>query len=124
MAETEKQRLITAINASRADLTKARRGVREELDFSGKLRRSVAEHRLLWLSAGALVGLLITRRMIRPRAPVPRKIKIKRGTEPQDIGKAALIPLGAKFLFDMVKPTLMVWLREKALGRFTPRART
>ena len=123
MAETEKQRLITALNASRSDLTKAGRGVRREMDFSGKLRRSVAEHRVIWLGAGLLVGLVITRKLTQRPAPKTHKIKVKRSAEPADMGKAALIPLGAKFLFDMVKPTLMVWLREKALGRFPSRTK-
>ena len=122
MAETEKQRLITALNASRADLTKASRSLRRELDFSGKLRRSVAAHRVLWLGAGLAVGLLVTLKVTQRPAPKPRKIKIKRGAEPTDVGKAVLIPLAAKFVFDMVRPTLMLWLREKAFGRFASRA--
>jgi hypothetical protein len=123
MAETEKQRLITALNASRADLTKAGRGLRRELSFSDKLRRSVAENRAIWLGAGLVVGLLITRKLTQPPPVKTHKVKIKRGAEPADMGKAALIPLAAKFIFDMAKPTLMVWLREKAFGGLPPRAK-
>jgi len=124
MAESEKQRLIAAINAARADMTRASRGLHGELDFSGKLRRSVAEHRALWIGVGAVVGLVVTRRLMQPplKTKKEHKIKVKTGPEPKELGKAALIPLAAKFVFDLARPTLMKWMREKAIGRFTPRA--
>jgi|SRR5687768_12784198 len=118
MAESEKQRLIAAINGSRAELTRTGRAFKSELSFKTKLRRSVSEHRVAWLVVGAVAGLIITRRLTRRPDPKPRTIRIKRGAAPERIGQAALIPLAAKFVFDLARPTIMSWMRSQVLSRF------
>lgn len=123
MAETEKQRLIAAINGSRAELTRTGRALKSEFDFKAKLRRSVSEHRVVWLGVGALAGLLITRMLTRRPEPKPRTIRVKRGAAPERIGQAALIPLAAKFVFDLARPTIMAWMRSQVLSRFGGEAR-
>lgn len=118
MAESEKQRLIAAINGSRAELTRTGRALKSEFAFKAKLRRSISEHRVAWLGVGVIAGLLITRILTRRPEPKPRTIRIKRGAAPASIGKAALIPLAAKFVFDLARPTIMSWLRSQVLSRF------
>lgn len=118
MAESEKQRLIAAINGSRAELSRTGRTLKSELSFKTKLRRSVSEHRAAWLVVGVVAGLIITRRLTRRPAPKPRTIRVKRGAAPERIGRAALIPLAAKFVFDLARPTIMSWMRSQVLSRF------
>ena len=118
MAETEKQRLIAAINGSRAELGRTGRALKSELSLKTKLRRSVSEHRAVWLGIGVVAGLIVTRMLTRKPEPKPRTIRVKRGAAPERIGQAALIPLAAKFVFDLARPTIMSWMRSQVLSRF------
>ncbi len=118
MAETEKQRLVAAINSSRAELTRSGRALKSELSLKTKLRRSVSEHRTAWLGFSVVAGLIITRRLTRRPPPKQHTLRIKRGAAPERIGQAALIPLAAKFVFDLARPTIMSWMRGQVLTRF------
>ena len=103
--------LRTEIARSRERVARDLRGLRYELDFPGKLRRSFREQTVSWITAAAAVGTLIV------LLPVRKKkiyIDAKRGGKRQKKFLEAGFVLGAsKIAASMLRPVIVDFLKNR-----------
>src|SRR3954467_13712588 len=93
-------------------------GLRYELDFPLKFRKSFQRQTVLWVGAAIVIGILIA-----SLPPKTRKVKIKapkgksRGEEQKEGLLGAGLMLGAvKLLATMLKPTITQYVARKMSG--------
>jgi len=126
----EKSRRNKSTDELRADTARSRervgrdlRGLHYELDFPAKLRRSFREYTTWWLSAAAVLGLLIT------LIPMRRK-KIYFGAESDRKAKKKLVETGfalgaLKIGASLVRPAIVELVKNRLTGvARQPRARS
>src|SRR5436309_9516678 len=103
--------LRTEIARSRERVARDLRGLRYELDFPGKLRRSFREQTVSWITAAAAVGTLIV------LLPVRKKkiyIDAKRGGKRQKKFLEAGFILGAsKIAASVLRPVIVNFLKNR-----------
>jgi hypothetical protein len=103
--------LRTEIARSRERVARDLRGLRYELDFPGKLRRSFREQTVSWITAAAAVGTLIV------LLPVRKKkiyIDAKRGGKRQKKFLEAGFVLGAsKIAASVLRPVIVDFLKNR-----------
>src|SRR4029453_7053476 len=103
--------LRTEIAGSRERVARDLRGLRYELDFPGKLRRSFREQTVSWITAAAAVGTLIV------LLPVRKKkiyIDAKRGGKRQKKFLEAGFVLGAsKIAASVLRPVIVDFLKNR-----------
>jgi hypothetical protein len=102
------------IARSREALTRNLRGLRYELDFPRKIRRSFRQQTVLWIAAAVAVGILVT------VAPARRK---KIYIDPRSGGKSKHRLLEAGFIFGALKiaatllrPVIVDLVRTRLIG--------
>jgi hypothetical protein len=106
---------------SRQRVERELRGMRYELDFPGKIRRSFRHRPALWIAAAATAGLVIT-------LAISRKKKVKVDTKKSgDKAKSNLLEAGfllgvLKIAATMLKPVI-VPLIERKVSEFSSATR-
>jgi hypothetical protein len=110
-----KKTLIQELTESRQELVGYGQALRHDLDFGAKVKRGVRENPAAWFGGAALLGLVLSR-----LSPARKKLVVKgptfRGDQTKQAGKAALLLTVLKFGLDLAKPSLMAWIRDRALG--------
>ncbi len=114
----DRKELIAELAAARAALTAYATAVRHDLDLGARLKRSFQTNRTAWLGGAAVLGLLLskvpsTRRKVVIHAP---------SAEAGKAGKAGLLLLALKFGLNFAKPALLVWVKDRWLGRSAKRS--
>jgi hypothetical protein len=110
--------LTTEVARSREDLDRNLRGLRYELDFPAKLRRSFREKTVSWITAAAAVGALIA------LAPV-RKKKIYVDANRSRQAKKKLIETGfalgaLKIAASLVRPLIIEAAKSRLFSSGAP----
>jgi hypothetical protein len=110
--------LTTEVARSREDLDRNLRGLRYELDFPAKLRRSFREQTVSWITAAAVVGALIA------LAPV-RKKKIYVDANRSRQAKKKLIETGfalgaLKIAASLVRPVIIEAVKNRLFSSGAP----
>lgn len=115
-----KKSLVAELDRSRAEVSRERTHLKEDLAFGRKLKHSVARHPAVWLGGAVLIGLVLSRL---PRGRKPVKIKTRSGQEETaKAGLAAVVLLPTlKFLFSSMQPALTAWISKRAFGSTRPR---
>jgi hypothetical protein len=114
----DKAELILELARARAALASNAQGLRRDLDFSARAKKSFKKSPVPWLGGAAVLGLLIARIPGRSSAPAKkRSIKIfpQEDKAVEKAGKAGLVLGAMKIAFDLARPVLMRW----ATQRFT-----
>ncbi len=104
--QDRKNALSDQLHRARAGIQLHANGARANVDLGAKVRASFSKHRLGWIGAAALLGLILVRK------PFRRKKGVVKATADsvQKTTLAAGIGLGAaKILFDLSKPMLIGW---------------
>lgn len=105
--------LISELARARSTLTDFRQDLGEDLDIQAKLKASLTHHRGAWIGGAAGVGLLLAAFGFRrtKSAKIPAHIRRGKGKDlPSEAGKASLLVLGGKMVFDLLKPMLIGWV--------------
>ena len=103
--------LRTEIARSRERVARDLRGLRYELDFPGKLRRSFREQTVSWITAAAAVGTLIVLLLARKKKIY---IDAKRGGKRQKKFLEAGFVLGAsKIAASVLRPVIVDFLKNR-----------
>ncbi len=122
MAEDGRNELVERIADSRREMSAARAELREGWDVPAKARHHFIVHRWEYLGGAALVGTMfvLLRYSARP-APVRWVERFPgvtpRAEAPKKMGAAALLLGVAKIAFDLARPALTRWVREKVAER-------
>lgn len=110
-----KKALIHDLTESRQELVGYGEAFRHDLDFGAKVKRGVRANPAACFGGAALLGLLLSK-----LSPSRSKVVVKgptfRGDQTKQAGKAALLLTVLKFGLDLAKPSLMAWVRDRALG--------
>ena len=105
------EELREEIARSRERLTRDLRGLRYELDFPRKIRRSFQTQTVLWLAAAAAAGLLFT---VLPRRKKKVYVDLKSGKKSTGRILEAGFLLGAlKIAANVLKPVIVSFLKDK-----------
>jgi hypothetical protein len=118
MAEDERKAELTAALArSRTHLTGHWHGLRRDLDFAARARRSFARHPAVWIGGAALLGLFIARLPPRQKKSAPPARKKAESTV-EKVEKAGLLLVALKFAFSVARPALTAWITRRAADYF------
>jgi hypothetical protein len=105
------EELREEIARSRERLTRDLRGLRYELDFPRKIRRSFQTQTVLWLAAAAAAGLVFT---VLPRRKKKVCIDLKSGRKSTGRLLEAGFLLGAlKIAANVLQPVIVSFLKDK-----------
>jgi hypothetical protein len=108
MAQLEEPKLALTreLDRSRSDLGLHAAQARILANPEPKLRASFSRHRVAWIGAAAVLGLLLAKIPARTK-----KVKASRKSDPliADNAKAGLALGAFKIAFDLAKPFLMAW---------------
>lgn len=105
------EELREEIARSRERLTRDLRGLRYELDFPRKIRRSFQTQTVLWLAAAAAAGLVFT---VLPRRKKKVYVDLKSGRKPTGRILEAGFLLGAlKIAANVLQPVIVSFLKDK-----------
>jgi hypothetical protein len=105
------EELREEIARSRERLTRDLRGLRYELDFPRKIRRSFQTQTVLWLAAAAAAGLVFT---VLPRRKKKVYVDLKSGRKSTGRILEAGFVLGAlKIAANVLKPVIVSFLKDK-----------
>lgn len=109
MAEDQRKAELTADLARARSLIAQNFGaLRSDLDFSSRLKKTIAKNPAVWVGAATLVGLLFARLPGRRK-----KVMGKRETANAKVasaGKAGLLLGLLKIAFDLSRPVLTKWV--------------
>ena len=109
------------IARSRTEITRDLRGLRYELDFPRKIRRSFQTQTLLWIGGAIAIGAVLT---ILSRGKKKIYVDAKTGAKPQSKILAMGVALGAlRFASDLFKPMIMRFV-EKKMGGYASSSRS
>lgn len=105
------EELREEIARSRERLTRDLRGLRYELDFPRKIRRSFQTQTVLWLAAAAAAGLVFT---VLPRRKKKVYVDLKSGRKSTGRILEAGFLLGAlKIAANVLQPVIVSFLKDK-----------
>ncbi len=107
----EKDELISQLSRARAGISDNVAGLRHDLDFSTKLRRSFADHKTFWLTGAAIGGLLLAKFPSRRK-----KIYVKTGGDKKirEAAGAGLAAIALKFALSALRPAATSFAMKKA----------
>lgn len=110
------EELKAEIARSRERVARDFRGVRYELDFPGKIRRSFRQQTAAWVTAAVVVGALV---IVLPARKKKTSVDLKKG-ERDPKGKKILeagFALGAlRFAATLLKPVIISFITQKMRG--------
>lgn len=100
------------IAASRTALRRDFRGLRDELDFAAKARRSVVQNPVAWLGGAALFGYLLSGRK---KSKVRGRGKIPAGEPVKKLTVLGGLLAAARLLFPLARPALTSFATRKLI---------
>lgn len=105
---------------SRDRLARDLSGLRYEFDFPLKLRKSVQRHTATWISAVAVIGVIISflprrRKSVRLNADDNRGARVEK--QKKGILEAGVLMAAARIAAAMLKPALTNYLTSKLSGK-------
>jgi hypothetical protein len=116
------EELREEIARSRERLTRDLRGLRYELDFPRKIRRSFQTQTVLWLAAAVAAGLVFT---VLPRRKKKVYVDLKSGKKSTGRLLEAGFLLGAlKIAANVLKPVVVSFLKDKVSAFASGRRRS
>jgi hypothetical protein len=116
------EELREEIARSRERLTRDLRGLRYELDFPRKIRRSFQTQTVLWLAAAAAAGLVFT---VLPRRKKKVYVDLKSGRKSTGRLLEAGFLLGAlRIAANVLKPVMVSFLKDKVSAFASGRRRS
>lgn len=116
------EELREEIARSRERLTRDLRGLRYELDFPRKIRRSFQTQTVLWLAAAVAAGLVFT---VLPRRKKKVYVDLKSGKKSTGRLLEAGFLLGAlKIAANVLKPVMVSFLKDKVSAFASGRRRS
>ena len=107
----EKAALIAELASARARIASQWTGLRHDLDFPARAKRSFSIHPAPWIGGATFLGLLFGKQ--RPRT---KKIEVTRKTKSESLekaGKAGLLLGILKIVLDFVRPALTAWVTKR-----------
>ena len=112
MADIQRKAELTAeLARARSRITANLGEIRRELDFPARVKRVVLKNPTAWVGGTALIGVLLA------RLPARRKkaTASRSGAEAQLVGagKAGLLLGALKIAFDLTRPALAKWARDR-----------
>ncbi len=104
MAADQKAELAAELDRARAQIARYGDAFRHDVDVPAHLKKSIEEHKGIWIGAASMLGLLI--------AKLPRRTKkvyVDRRGKPtvKNLEKAGLALAVAKMAFSVARPALM-----------------
>ncbi len=118
---TKKQSLIRTLQEARGQIAGNIHGLKEDLSFGKRFRRSVRENPIAWYGGAAVLGLILSKLPpMGKKVVVPQPIFAKQ----QKAGKAAVLLGALKIALDLGRPFLTNWLKERAKQGPPPSPRT
>jgi len=102
----DKAALVARLDKARSRIAANSRELADDLNVPAKLKKSLQNHRGIWITAAALVGLVIVKIPPRTKKVVVDR-KGKRQKEIEKVEKAGLFMGAAKIAFDLAKPLLI-----------------
>lgn len=109
------------IARSRAEITRDVRGLRYELDFPRKIRRSFQTQTLLWIGGAIAIGAVLT---VMSRGRKKIYLDAKSGAKSSSKLLTVGFALGAvRFAADLFKPMIMKFV-ERKLGTYSSKGRS
>lgn len=107
-------KLKEEIALSRERVTRTVRGVRSELDFPRKIRKSFQTQTILWIGGAIVIGALFT---VLSRGKKKIYVNAKSGTPPQNRLLAMGFALGAlRLASNLLKPMIVSFVEKKVRG--------
>ncbi len=113
--DERKAALIAELDRARSRATANGRSLGRDVQVSGKIKETIARHRVSWLAGGVLTGLVISK--LPPRT---KKVVVDRKGKPQQMnaelaatGKAGLALGAVKLLIDVTKPVILAWATKR-----------
>jgi hypothetical protein len=103
--------LKAEIAGSRANLSRELRGLRYELDFSGKFRRSFRKQTGSWLSAAAAVGALIALAPMRKKKVYVDARSGRKGDK--KLMQTGLALAAMKLVGNLARPVVMEFVKNR-----------
>ncbi|SRR5581483_4160179 len=103
MAEHTKAELAAELDRARAKISRHMESVRHDIDVPGHLKKSVREHKAVWLGGATALGLLLAKLPARKK-----KVYVDRHTN-ENIKKAEKAGLAlalAKIAFSAARPVI------------------
>ncbi len=111
---------------SRERMTRDLGGLRYELDFPLKFRRSFQRNTALWISAAVMTGVVLTARATTWKKPPKVKVvdsgKAKGEQQRRSLVEAGLVTAAVKFAATLLRP-IVVGFVKKAVSDYTARVR-
>ena len=105
------EKLSEEIALSRERVTRSVRGVRSELDFPRKIRRSFQTQTILWIGGAVVIGALFT---VMSRGKKKIYVNAKGGAPPQNKLLAMGFALGAlRLASNLLKPIIVNFVEKK-----------
>lgn len=114
-----KNELIADLATARAELGGYAHALKRDADVGAKLKRSVQANPAGWFGAAAVLGLLLSKVPPRRKKVVVKAPKFRKD-EASNAGKAAILLAALKFAFDLGKPFLMRWVKNRFLATDAP----
>ena len=111
----DKAELILELARARSALASNVQGLRRDLDFSARAKKSFKKNPVPWLGGAAVLGLLIARRPTRSKTPPKKVVKFfpQEDKAVEKAGKAGLMLGAMKIVFDLARPVLMRWATQR-----------
>jgi hypothetical protein len=112
--EPRKSELIAELALARRSISANVAGLRRDLDFVTRTKRSIRRNQFAWLGGSGLVGYVIAKLPARTKT---RKVLVdaqgkKAGAERTAV-KAGLLVTLLKIAFDMARPVLTKWVTRR-----------
>ena len=106
--------LKTELARSRERLERDLRGLRYELDFPRKIKRSFQQQTAIWIGAAAVVGTIL---VVLPRARKKVYVNVKGDAKPQGGVMQAGFLLGAlRLTATLLKPVIVSFITKRMAG--------
>ncbi len=96
---------------SRDQLGRDLSGLRYELDFPLKIRKSFQRKTIVWISAAVVLGLMFSMRPARKKKVYVSRKKGKKGEE--KVVEAGLLLTAVKLATDVLKPVVISYIMQK-----------
>ena len=90
-------------------------GLRYELDFPLKFRKSFQRQTVIWVTAAVVVGVIVVMMPARTKK-VPTEVKVKKGKGQQEILGAGLALGVLKLAVTLFKPAITAFISKKMSG--------
>jgi len=92
--------------------------LREDFAIGRKLKRQLRRNPVPWFAGAAVLGLLLSKLPLRRKKVVIQKPKFG-SMKPEDAGKAGVAVALLNFAFQLAKPALLRFIRERFTSSFS-----